>query len=268
MKKPQFQALGGRNLVACCAFVFAAGCTGTIGSLSPSGGGSSAGGGTTAAGSAGTGAPGAGGTGTGGTGVTGTGGATGAGGTGQVVTNPPPFQPAAGMLRRLTRTQFRNAVRDVFGVEVNIANLDADTWNAGFATIGASDVVTSERGVEQYNTAIENAVNALFADANRRAQFIGCTPTGQASDPCVRGLHSEARATRLAPAARRARSSTDSSRSPTRPRPIWATLSRGPAGRRWRCSRRRAFSIAPSSGRRPAGRCASPATRWRRGWRF
>src|ERR1041384_5699751 len=34
------------------------------------------------------------------------------------IPNPPAFQPAAGMLRRLTRSQFRNAVRDIFGVEV------------------------------------------------------------------------------------------------------------------------------------------------------
>src|SRR5690349_7198626 len=32
--------------------------------------------------------------------------------------NPPAFQPAAGLLRRLTRSQFRNAIRDVFGVDV------------------------------------------------------------------------------------------------------------------------------------------------------
>jgi hypothetical protein len=128
----------------------------------------------------------------GGTSVTGAGGAgAGAGAGGDAgaggIANPPPFEPASGMLRRLTRPQFRNAVRDVFGVEVNIADLDADTYNSGFATIGASDVVTSERGVEQYNSAIEDAVNAVFADANRRTQFIGCTPTGQPGDPCVRG---------------------------------------------------------------------------------
>jgi hypothetical protein len=91
------------------------------------------------------------------------------------------------MLRRLTRPQFRNAVRDVFGVEVNVADLDADIYNSGFATAGASAVVTSERGVEQYNSTIEDAVNAVFADPSRRAQFIGCTPSGQAGDPCVRG---------------------------------------------------------------------------------
>src|SRR5688572_382016 len=161
-------------LVACCAVLAA--CTGRL--LEPAGGGA----GDTGGGPAGV----------GGTSVTGAGGAGGAAGAGGDagaggIANPPPFQPASGMLRRLTRPQFRNAVRDVFGVEVNIADLDADTWNAGFATIGASDVVTSERGVEQYHSAIEDAVNALFADANRRAQFIGCTPTGQTGDPCVRG---------------------------------------------------------------------------------
>ena len=101
--------------------------------------------------------------------MSGTGGAAAAGtaGTGPLFPNPPAFQPPAGMLRRLTRAQFRNAVRDVFGVEVNIADLDADSWNGNFAVIGAATVVTSERGVEQYQTAIETAVNAVFADADQ-----------------------------------------------------------------------------------------------------
>jgi hypothetical protein len=92
------------------------------------------------------------------------------------------------MLRRLTRTQFRNAVRDVFGVEVNIHDLDADSWTGNFASIGAAKVVTSENGVEQYNTAVESAVSTVFADATKRSQLIGCTPTGQANDSCVRGF--------------------------------------------------------------------------------
>lgn len=103
-------------------------------------------------------------------------------------TDPPAFQPAAGTLRRLTRSQFRNAVRDVFKVEVNTHELDDDSWNGNFATIGATTVVTSERGVEQYHTAIESAVNAVFADSARRAEFIGCTPSGAQDDACVRGF--------------------------------------------------------------------------------
>jgi hypothetical protein len=125
--------------------------------------------------------------GSGGTGGSGLGGNGATGGTGLPV-DPPPFEPAAGMLRRLTRVQFRNAVRDVFGVEVDVTLLDSDSWNGNFAAIGASTVVTSERGVEQYGTAIESAVETVFADASRRGAFIGCTPSGSANDACLRGF--------------------------------------------------------------------------------
>jgi hypothetical protein len=107
---------------------------------------------------------------------------------GTIYPNPPPFAPAAGQLRRLTRNQFRNAVKDVFGYDVNVNDLDADSFTANFASIGAATVVTSDRGVEQYSTAIENAVNAVWTDATKRGQFIGCTPTGQSNDSCVRGF--------------------------------------------------------------------------------
>jgi hypothetical protein len=91
------------------------------------------------------------------------------------------------MLRRLTRTQFRNALNDVFGYAVDINKLDADSWDENFASIGASVVVTSDQGAEQYNTAIEAAVDVVFSAATRRSQFIGCTPTGQSNDACLRG---------------------------------------------------------------------------------
>lgn len=100
------------------------------------------------------------------------------------ISNPPPFQPAAGMLRRLTRSQFRNAVRDIFGVEVDVTKLDSDIGQ--FAAIGAAAVETSPRGVEQYQTAIEDAVNAVWSDATKRAQFIGCTPASAVADACTR----------------------------------------------------------------------------------
>jgi hypothetical protein len=101
-------------------------------------------------------------------------------------TNPPPFQPAPGMLRRLTRSQFRNAVRDLLGVEVDVTKLDPDIGQ--FAAIGAAKVETSARGVEQYDTAIESAVNAVFDDATKRAQLIGCSPGNSANDACTRSF--------------------------------------------------------------------------------
>lgn len=183
-----------KKLAACCAL--ALGCSSTLEGAPSDGAGASSGagnagaagnaagastGGTTASGGTSTGGGGGGGTaGAAGTGVT--------GGTGPLVPDPPPFQPAAGMLRRLTRAQFRNAVSDVFGVDVNLADLESDGWNGDFATIGAASVVTSERGVEQYHAAIETAVTAVFGDATRRAGFIGCTPGTAASDACVRGF--------------------------------------------------------------------------------
>src|SRR5688572_23616664 len=163
--------------VACCALALLVGCTGQIGTISS---GTPGTGGTVTTGAAGTAA-----TGTGGTVATGT---AGAGGAGPLFPNPPAFQPPVGTLRRLTRSQFRNAVRDVFGVEVNLANLEPDSWNGNFAVIGAGTVVSSERGVEQYQTAIETAVNTVFADATKRSQFLGCTPTGTMTDTCLRGF--------------------------------------------------------------------------------
>lgn len=117
-----------------------------------------------------------------------TGSGAGQGGSSELFPNPPPFQAATGMLRRLTRPQFRNAIRDVLGVEVDMNRLDADSWNGNFAVIGASTVVTSETGVEQYQVAVEGAVNTVFADEAKRAQLLGCTPTGTNPDACVRGF--------------------------------------------------------------------------------
>jgi hypothetical protein len=100
------------------------------------------------------------------------------------ITNPPAFQPPAGMVRRLTRSQFRNAIRDIFGVAVDVTKLDSDIGQ--FAAIGAAAVETSPRGVEQYQTAIEEAVNAVWSDAAKRAQLMGCTPSDTAADACTR----------------------------------------------------------------------------------
>ncbi len=76
---------------------------------------------------------------------------------------------------------------DAFGYAVDVSQLDADSWDENFASVGAAVVVTSDQGAEQYNTAIESAVDTVFSDATKRSQFIGCTPTGQSTDACVRG---------------------------------------------------------------------------------
>jgi len=208
-----------RRFAAVCALLWAAGCTGRIadGTSAADGGSSTkqgSGGATNdpSSGSGGAGAspgkPGSGGVpstaGSGGaTGTTGSNGSGGANGSGSggssgsgsggatdpgtVVTDPPAFAPAPGMLRRLTRTQFRNALKDVFGYTVDVSTLDADSWDANFATVGAAVVVTSDQGAEQYGTAVESAVDVVFSDATKRSSFLGCTPTGKSGDTCLRG---------------------------------------------------------------------------------
>jgi len=156
-----------------------------VGGAAPTtgGGAGTAGAGGTTGGAGGAVAAGSGGSGLAGAG---TGGAT--GGVPPVFENPPPFEAATGLLRRLTRAQFRNAVRDVFGVEVDASQLDPDSYHGSMPVIGAATVATTERGVEQYHTAIEMAAEAVFADDTRRAAFLGCSPTGTPGDACLRGF--------------------------------------------------------------------------------
>lgn len=101
---------------------------------------------------------------------------------------PPPFAPAPGMLRRLTRAQFHNAIFDVFGVDVDVSDLDSDSWEGNFASIGAASVVTSATGVEQYQSAVEAALGAVFSDSAKATKLLGCTPSSAANDSCVRGF--------------------------------------------------------------------------------
>jgi hypothetical protein len=171
MRKAFLRQLGAAKPAALCCLVFVAGCTGIVGGRSDGSGSSAV--------------------------IPGAGPVNGSGGSGTaappsdpntIVADPPAFAPAPGMLRRLTRTQFRNAISDVFGYSVDVNQLDADSWDQNFASVGAAVVVTSDQGAEQYNTAIESAVDAVFSDATKRSQFIGCTPTGKSDDACLRGF--------------------------------------------------------------------------------
>ena len=67
--------------------------------------------------------------------------------------------------------------------------LEADSFDAGgFAVTGAGVVSTSRTGVDQYQSAIEDAVGAVFADATKRETLMGCAPSGSAADACTRSF--------------------------------------------------------------------------------
>lgn len=97
------------------------------------------------------------------------------------------FAPQPGQLRRLTRVQFRNSISDLLGVEINERGLEADSYNGHFSTVGASTVVTSNLGAEQYLNAVEEAVSEVYADETRWSTFLGCTPA-MGDDSCFRSF--------------------------------------------------------------------------------
>jgi hypothetical protein len=203
--------LGYRKHVAasCCGLVFAFACGGTIdgeapdngpggpgaagtasvgngGSPSsmPGGGGPAAGSGSTPGAGAAAPIPGGGGAASGGA-PAGTSGATTAG---LPFPQPAPFQPAPGLLRRLTQTQFRNSIRDLLGAAVDTGDLQDDDWTGGFATIGAGILSTSEDGVVAFQTQVDAAVDSVFSDNTKRTALLGCTPSGAADDACIKGF--------------------------------------------------------------------------------
>ncbi len=95
--------------------------------------------------------------------------------------------PAPAM-RRLTQLQYRNTVRDLFGAGTDTTmSLEADmTVSNGFATTGASDVITSSFGVYQYDQAARALIAPIFADVTKRRALVGCDPAGPiASDACI-----------------------------------------------------------------------------------
>lgn len=105
----------------------------------------------------------------------------GAGGGGSVATELP-----AATVRRLTASQLRNTVEDLFGPGLTIPEVDGEPALMGFTSVGASAVATSPTGVERYHAAAESIASQVFADTARRDALVGCKPTGAADAACAR----------------------------------------------------------------------------------
>lgn len=89
-------------------------------------------------------------------------------------------------LRRLTRAQLENSLRDLLG-EVDIPGTEPDAWQEGFASIGAARSAVSASGVEQYEQAIGSALEQAFASPSRAA-LLGCAPSGPADAACMKSF--------------------------------------------------------------------------------
>jgi hypothetical protein len=94
------------------------------------------------------------------------------------------FVPGPQVLPRLTQTQYRNALRDLLGPDLPSLPLEEDTKPYLFESIGASTTALSEGGVELYERSADAVTHAVFDDATRRAELVGCAPAAP-GDACV-----------------------------------------------------------------------------------
>ena len=99
----------------------------------------------------------------------------------------PAGDPATAM-RRLTETQYRNAVADIFGTDIQVAGrLDPLVRPPhGLQTSNVSTIAVSPAGFEQY-TRMARAIAAQVVDADHRALLVGCRPAAEdrADDACA-----------------------------------------------------------------------------------
>lgn len=65
-------------------------------------------------------------------------------------------------MRRLNRREYRNTLRELLGVEINVSELPADSGTGGFDTIGAN-LFMSANQFEQYQTLGREALDEAFA---------------------------------------------------------------------------------------------------------
>jgi hypothetical protein len=115
-----------------------------------------------------------------GAGEPGTGGGA-AGGETPIGTPPPAgFAPQAATLRRLTRAQYENTVRDLLGDGLTLSvELEPDTVLHGFSSIGASRVALSARATELFETAAHALAAQVFASEPLRQALVDCDPVAE-----------------------------------------------------------------------------------------
>lgn len=98
-----------------------------------------------------------------------------------------PFEPPSAAMRRLTRSQYLNTIRDVLGTDLVLpASTEPDTAREGFFSIGASESSVSRRGVEQFQAAAFDLASQVLRETARRGRVVSCAPTGMQDDVCAR----------------------------------------------------------------------------------
>lgn len=100
------------------------------------------------------------------------------------------LEPAPPVLPRLTASQYTATVQDLFGPDVPIGVLPADTNPHLFFSIGATSTELSELGAQQYADAADAIASWVVADLSRAFTILGCTPATP-DDACITGYLDE-----------------------------------------------------------------------------
>ena len=103
---------------------------------------------------------------------------------GGLPSDQPSWSPEPAVLPRMTSTQYRNALIDLFGAELPKTALEPDTNPYLFYSIGAASTSLSELGVQQLEEAADRVTRTVFEDAERRLDITGCEPEAP-GDGCV-----------------------------------------------------------------------------------
>jgi Protein of unknown function (DUF1595)/Protein of unknown function (DUF1587)/Protein of unknown function (DUF1592) len=89
-------------------------------------------------------------------------------------------------VRRITETQYRHTIADVFGPELKInARFEPEKREDGLLAIGSAQLSLTSSGFEQY-FALANSISDQVLSEKRRSASVSCKPLNQTQDECAR----------------------------------------------------------------------------------
>jgi hypothetical protein len=103
-------------------------------------------------------------------------------------TVPVESTPLKVAVRRLTESQYRHAIADVFGSQVKVeARFEPEKREEGLLAIGSSQLSLTSAGLEQY-FALAGAISKQVLGSEQRAAAVPCKPakSDQADEACAR----------------------------------------------------------------------------------
>lgn len=109
-----------------------------------------------------------------------------AGDSGIVRGEAPAIVPPAPALRRLTQSQYENALEDLFQADLYVpSNLEPDNEVEGLYSVGASTTSLSAYGVELYEAAAFDIAEQIIDEDALYAAVVPCEPASAGDEDCL-----------------------------------------------------------------------------------